>query len=196
MAVLYRSNAQARAIEQALRENGISYRTVGGQQFFDRKEVKDVLAYLRVALAPHDEISLRRIVNYPSRGIGDTSLERLAAFAKSKGKTLMHAIESASEIEDLPSVSREGCEQLASLVRDVRKMIDTKQPAAIAAQTVCDRIALKSDLEEGAGSLQQATRRWGNVEGLLATIRNREAKSELGPNGLRQFLQALSLESR
>jgi DNA helicase-2/ATP-dependent DNA helicase PcrA len=197
MAVLYRSNAQSRAIEQAFRENGISYRTVGGQQFFDRKEVKDVLAYLRVALAPHDEISLRRIINYPSRGIGETSLERLAAHANAKGTTLWKAIESASEIEDMPSGSREGCEALATLVRDVRAMIDAKQPAVDAAQTICDRIALKNDLEDGAGSLQAATRRWGNVEGLLATIRAKEAKvGGFGTGGLRTFLQALALENR
>jgi DNA helicase-2/ATP-dependent DNA helicase PcrA len=197
IAVLYRANAQARAVEQSLRENGISHRTVGGQQFFDRKEVKDVLAYLRVALEPHDEISLRRIVNYPSRGIGDTSLERLAAHAHQKGTTLWGAIQDASQIADLPSVSRDGCAGLASLIGDVRKMILSEKRSAVhAAQIICDRIALKADLDDGAGSLKAAARRWSNVEGLLATIRNRESRSALGANGLRTFLQALTLENR
>ncbi|HEX3771322.1 MAG TPA: UvrD-helicase domain-containing protein, partial [Polyangiaceae bacterium] len=81
VAVLYRSNGQSRLVEEALREQGVAHRVVGGAQFFERKEVKDILAYLKLALNPADEISLRRVVNYPARGVGETTLERLVAHA-------------------------------------------------------------------------------------------------------------------
>jgi DNA helicase-2/ATP-dependent DNA helicase PcrA len=77
MAVLYRGNLQARLIEEELRAAGIPYRLFGGTQFFDRKEVKDAAAYLRFVVNPRDEISLRRILNYPPRGIGDMTVERI-----------------------------------------------------------------------------------------------------------------------
>ncbi len=70
VAVLYRTNAQSRAIEDALIREGLAYRIIGGVRFYERKEIKDVLAYLRLAINPHDDVSFRRVVNVPSRGIG------------------------------------------------------------------------------------------------------------------------------
>src|SRR5207247_1713945 len=78
IAVLYRSNGQSKLIEEALREHSIPHRVVGGQTFFERKEVKDILSYLKVAVNPAHAISLRRIINYPARGLADTTVERLA----------------------------------------------------------------------------------------------------------------------
>ena len=80
-AVLYRSNVQSRPLEEALRAQSLAYKMIGGQAFFERKEVKDAIAYLKLALSPRDEISLRRIINYPARGIGPTTLERIAEAA-------------------------------------------------------------------------------------------------------------------
>ena len=77
VAVLYRSNLQGRLIEEELRVHGIPYRMFGGTQMFDRKEVKDAIAYLRVVVYGRDELSLRRIVNYPTRGIGDATVQRV-----------------------------------------------------------------------------------------------------------------------
>src|SRR3954454_14152829 len=88
VAVLYRSNIQSKALEEALRAQRISYRVVGGQAFFDRKEVKDAISYLKLAIQARDEISLRRIINYPARGIGPTTLEKQAQYAKENGSTL------------------------------------------------------------------------------------------------------------
>src|SRR5439155_9143833 len=87
-AVLYRSNVQARPFEEALRQQRIEYRMIGGQAFYERKEVKDAIAYLKTAIHPRDEIALRRVVNYPARGIGDTTLERCAAHAALHKTTL------------------------------------------------------------------------------------------------------------
>ena len=95
IAVMYRSNIQAKILEEELRVASVPYIMYGGQQFFERKEVKDVIAYLRVALNPKDELALRRIINYPARGIGATPLERLVLAAQAKHATLWDALKGA-----------------------------------------------------------------------------------------------------
>jgi superfamily I DNA/RNA helicase len=94
-AVLYRSNIQGRPLEEALRTQRLAYRVVGGQSFFERKEVKDAIAYLKLVVHPRDEIALRRVINYPARGIGATTLDKLAEHAKARGVTLFDACKQA-----------------------------------------------------------------------------------------------------
>ena len=97
MAVFYRTNAQSRALETALADRGISYTVIGGTRFFDRREVRDVLAYLRAVANPGDEVSLRRIINVPRRGIGDTTVGRLIAYGAERGVGFAGALTHASE---------------------------------------------------------------------------------------------------
>ena len=85
IAILYRTNAQSRVIEDVLRRAEIPYQVIGGLRFYERKEIKDVLAYMRVLLNPDDSISLKRIINVPARGIGKTSLEKVEIYCKEKG---------------------------------------------------------------------------------------------------------------
>ncbi len=92
MAVLYRTNAQSRVMEEALRRSDIPYRLIGGFRFYERKEIKDVLAFVRVIINPADSVSLRRIINVPTRGIGKTSLEKVTAYSDSKGITFMEGL--------------------------------------------------------------------------------------------------------
>ncbi len=92
-AILYRTNAQSRVIEEALRDAGVPYFIYGGQRFYDRKEVKDLTAYLRLLVYPDDDISLRRIINLPARGIGRVTLERLAVFAEEAQMPLLQALQ-------------------------------------------------------------------------------------------------------
>lgn len=87
MAILYRTNAQSRSLEEALRRVGIPYRIYGGLSFYQRKEVKDVIAYLRLAVNPHDEVSLKRVINYPARGIGQTTLDKVFSYAQNQSLT-------------------------------------------------------------------------------------------------------------
>jgi DNA helicase II / ATP-dependent DNA helicase PcrA len=95
LAVFYRTNAQSRVLEEALVRAGIPYRVVGGVKFYDRREVKDALAYLRSLVNPDDEVSWKRIVNTPKRGVGDTSVAKVAAFAQAGGLTFRAALEQA-----------------------------------------------------------------------------------------------------
>jgi superfamily I DNA/RNA helicase len=202
IAVLYRSNGQARPVEEALREQGIGYRLVGGQQFFERKEVKDVLAYLKLALHPRDEIALRRIVNYPARGIGEQSLAHLAAHASSHGWLLVEAIERAAAIDGLPSVARSGCADLERVMSELRrKLVTERTPASVALRWLCERIRLRDDIGDGASSNEAAARRWGNVDAFASTLARREERERAAgrdptrEDDLRMFIQAMMLDT-
>jgi DNA helicase-2/ATP-dependent DNA helicase PcrA len=97
VAVFYRTNAQSRALEAALMERGVPYKVIGGTRFYDRREIRDSLAYLRLALNPTDEVSLRRVLNVPRRGIGDTTLSRLVAFAREQQISFVEALHRSEE---------------------------------------------------------------------------------------------------
>ena len=99
VAILYRTNSQSRALEEALRKRDIPYRIYGGHSFYDRKEVKDVMAYFKTLANPKDDESLLRIINYPARGIGDVTIGKIRAVAQSKGVSLWEAIQEASPEE-------------------------------------------------------------------------------------------------
>ena len=196
LAVLYRSNGQAKLLEESLRTEGIPYRIVGGQQFFERKEVKDVLSYLKLALNRADEISLRRIMNYPARGIGDTSVERLALHARAKGWTLWEAIERVDALDDVSEPARQGCKSLERLVGELRRMVLVNQtPASEVASFLCQQIGLKREIDASSPTPNAAAKRWGNVEGLFATLARREARGGIEQvRDLANFLHALTLD--
>ncbi len=115
-AVLYRTNAQARALEDRFRRAGIPYQVVGGVRFYERREIQDVLAYLRLVSNPQDDVAFERVVNYPHRGIGATSQERLAAWARGQGIARLEAAARADEVPDLPAASRRAVREFAALM--------------------------------------------------------------------------------
>jgi DNA helicase-2/ATP-dependent DNA helicase PcrA len=199
-AVLYRSNGQAPLVEAALRENGVAHKVVGGQQFFERKEVKDLLAYLKLALNPADEISLRRVLNYPARGIGETSIERLGQHALAKGWTLWQTVERVDAIDDITGSAREGCKALERALGELRSaLVVARQPASVAARAFAESVGIKRDIEATSPSPNAAARRWGNVEALLRTFAKREQRETQKGNdatherALAAFLHALTL---
>ncbi len=216
IAVLYRSNGQARPLEEALREQGIGYRIVGGQQFFERKEVKDILSYLKLVLHRSDEIALRRIVNYPARGIGEQSLVRLGSEAVARGWSLWQAIERADAIDDLPTVARSGCANLESVIVETRKKLSgEKLLPSVVVKWLCERVRLREDIDDSSAkgpnvrapsggrvaSDPQSARRWGNVDALVATLARREERERVAgrdpcsEEGLRSFVQAMMLDT-
>ncbi|MHB1192448.1 MAG: ATP-dependent helicase [Longimicrobiales bacterium] len=116
-AVLYRTNAQARALEDAFRREGIPYQVVGSVRFYERREIQDVLAYLRLISNPRDAVAFDRVVNYPRRGIGETSQERLRDWASLEGISPLEAAARATEAPDIPAGSARGLQAFAALVR-------------------------------------------------------------------------------
>ncbi|MGD6805117.1 DNA helicase PcrA [Rossellomorea aquimaris] len=105
-AILYRTNAQSRVIEEVLLKSNIEYSIVGGIKFYDRKEIKDILAYLRLIANPDDDISLRRVINVPKRGIGSTSLDKIANYAAMNDLSMMQALEEADFIGLSPKITK------------------------------------------------------------------------------------------
>lgn len=201
VAVLYRSNGQSKLIEEALREQGVGHRVVGGTQFFERKEVKDVLAFLKLALNPNDEISLRRIVNVPARGIGDTSLERLALHAATSGWTLWQAVERSDAIDGLSGPARDGCKALAKVIEQARQDLfaEKKAPSAVA-RSLVEGVGLQADLLATSPTADASAKRWANVEGLFETLARREAREQNSgkgrdaTSGLSAFLHTLTMD--
>jgi DNA helicase-2/ATP-dependent DNA helicase PcrA len=116
VAVFYRTNAQSRYFEEILLRFGIPYKIVGGFKFYERKEVKDALAYLKFLLNHEDAVSLRRIINEPKRGIGDTTLAHLEAFARSEGIGLWEALQRTEEVQGLGTSARKKLAQFAELI--------------------------------------------------------------------------------
>jgi ATP-dependent DNA helicase Rep len=192
IAVLYRSNLQAAPIESALKERAVPIRMIGGQQFYERKEVKDLVAYLRVILNPGDEMSLRRIINYPARGIGDAALERIGAYATAHDLTLWAVLCKPHVVRDLSPAAMEGCRALVRLVEAMRLRLETFSPASVA-RALVGEIGLKEDIAAGSATNQAAARRWGNVEGLLAVFFRREEQGKGDRERFAEFLRLLAL---
>jgi len=193
IAVLYRSNSQAEPVEQALKEAGVAHRVIGGQKFYERKEVKDLLAYLRVALAPDDEIAVRRVVNYPARGIGEASLQKLSSYALARDLTLWQAVERAQDIDALGAPAVEGCRQFEQIVTVARQMLERSTPSHQVAEELCRRTGLKDDLL-AASPGEAFARRWRNVESIINVLKRRD---ERGPNDLQavsDYLRMLTLQ--
>ncbi len=116
MAILYRTNAQSRGFEEALMREGIPYRVVGGLRFYDRMEIKDVIGYLQVIDNPKDDVNLRRIVNVPKRGIGDTTVDQLQSYADEHGLDLFTVMETLEENDDLKIRAQKNIKQFVNLM--------------------------------------------------------------------------------
>jgi DNA helicase-2/ATP-dependent DNA helicase PcrA len=116
-AILYRTNAQARALEDAFRREGIPYQVVGSVRFYERREIQDVLSYLRLISNPRDEVAFERVVNYPRRGIGVTSQRRLQEWAVTEGISALDAAARADQVPGLRPASAHGLEAFATLIR-------------------------------------------------------------------------------
>jgi DNA helicase-2/ATP-dependent DNA helicase PcrA len=208
IAVLYRSNAQSRLVEEALREQGIAHRVLGGAQFFERKEVKDLLAYMKLALNLADEISLRRILNYPPRGIGEGSLEKLALHAARRQWSLWQCLDRVDALDDVPNAAREGCRALVGIVEAARRdlLVAGRAPSQVARE-ICERAGILAEIAASAPSPDAAARRGANLEGLLGTLARREQREGAtadggsfsgargpGAEGLAAFLRALTMD--
>jgi DNA helicase-2/ATP-dependent DNA helicase PcrA len=193
IAVLYRSNLQARPIEEELRANGIPYRVFGGSQFFDRKEVKDAVAYLRVVVNPYDELSLRRVLNYPARGIGDTTIARIARWALAHERSFVEALARIETFDDVPDNAKRGARQLFAVVADARKRFSGGSQLSAAARQLFIDVGLERVLTEERGPVAQ--RRWANVEYVLRSLERFEAQPGKERATISQFLTRITLNA-
>lgn len=134
-AILYRTNAQSRRFEESLRKRRLSYRIYGGLSFYQRKEVKDAIAYFRLTINPHDDEALRRIINYPTRGIGDTTLRKLVAAAISRGVSVWAVLQDFDGV-DINSGTRRKLETFRDLIARFQKINDEGADAAEVARAV------------------------------------------------------------
>jgi DNA helicase-2/ATP-dependent DNA helicase PcrA len=158
-----------------LKERGIAVQVLGGTQFYDRKEVKDLLAYLRVALNPRDEIALRRVLNYPSRQIGEAALEKIENAANVAQKGLFDIVQDVSAL-GLATGAAEGCQAFASTIERARSALSKGAAAAAVARSIVEDVRLREDIFDGSASNAQAARRWGNVEALMRVFERHDAR--------------------
>ena len=198
-AVLYRVHAQSRALEEALRSVNLPYSIFGGVRFFDRTEVKDLLAYLRVLANSADEVSLERIVNVPPRGIGDTTLERLAHHAATHKITLSESVKRAAEIEEIAARTKESLAQFTHMMERHRPALEEGFNLAQVARSLLDEAGLKDDLIHAGPTALAAQRRIENVDGFLRALDNWEKRQRTAGTtaraALADYLHRLSLVS-
>jgi ATP-dependent DNA helicase Rep len=195
IAVLYRSNLQARLIEEELRAANVPYRLFGGTQVFDRKEVKDGAAYLRAIAFPRDEISLRRIMNYPARGIGDTTVERIERHAQAHDLSFADAFERIENVKDIPDAARRGAKALHSTLVKARKEFEQGRSLASAAQTLFKDVGLVAELQKAADGAASGERRVGNLNFLVSALDRYEKSERENKPALGNFLHRITTNS-
>lgn len=184
-AVLYRTNAQSRSIEEGLIHYGIPYRIVGGQRFYDRKEIKDLLAYLRLIYQSEDQVSFERIVNVPTRGIGAKSLQHFRAWQTEHDASLAVALDTVQDCPGLTAKARNGLAELADLLRVSRELVDeTPLPALL--DSLIRRIDYYNYLNDGT---PQGESRKENVQELVGVAKSYQ---DVGLDG---FLEEIALIS-
>ena len=191
MAVLYRTNAQSRTFEEACLNRGIPYQVVGGLKFYERREVKDILAYLRIALNPLDRMALVRVINVPPRGIGKATVDQLDSLAKERDTSLHGAAKLAVEEELLPLRPRRSLQGFLDIVDQVKSRLATTAPSALAEWVInaTEYVAYLEGLSEAGPDPET---RIENIRELVSAMREFEAKEE---GDLRLFLERQALAS-
>lgn len=194
-AILFRTNEQPRLFEKELRAQNIPYVLVGSYSFFDRREVRDVLSYLRVIAQPSDEVSLLRIINTPPRGIGPKIIERLTQNAVSLGKPIWDVLPQATADSSLPPRVRSGVASLAQIIHKYRsRMIGSPTGLASAVGDLLAEIGFREELRRQHESPEDAESRWEVVGELLNMIAQYESRNRAPTLG--GFLEQIALDAQ
>jgi DNA helicase II / ATP-dependent DNA helicase PcrA len=189
VAVFYRTNAQSRVFEEVFIRSGLPYKVVGGVRFYERREVRDLLGYLRLVANPGDEVSLRRILNTPRRGIGDRAEECVAGLASRDKISFAEALTRPDDVPGLAARSARAIEGFNELMAGLRAMADARCPVGDLADAVLERTGYVADLQ--ASSDLQDAGRIENLTELVSVAREFDAHS---PDGtLADFLEQVSL---
>ena len=190
MAILYRTNTQSRIFEEMLIKSGISYNMVGGLKFYERKEIKDIIAYLRVIFNPADSLSLLRIINVPKRGIGDASLAKIQAYAAANNVSLFEAVSNAAAIDGLSSRFVSKLDDLAGIIFELMNLAN-EAPVEDLIDRVLRDTGYLEELENER--TPQAQSRIDNLHELISVAQEFAASEE--ENNLENFLAHVALVS-
>ena len=193
-AILYRTNAQSRAMEDALRKRDIPYRIYGGLSFYQRKEIKDVLCYLRLVINPKDEEALIRVINYPARGIGDTTIEKLTIAANHYKRSIFEVMENIDKIDlKLNSGTKQKLEDFVTMIKSFQ-IINEQQDAFVLTEHVAKKTGLIQELKKDG--TPEGIARIENIETLMGGIKDFiEGQREIdGARGaLSEFMEDVAL---
>jgi DNA helicase-2/ATP-dependent DNA helicase PcrA len=194
MAVFYRIHAQSRVLEEAMRASKVPYQIIGGTKFYDRAEVKDALAYLRILVNPRSDVDLARVVNVPARGIGQTTVERLAAWATANGATLSDAVDRLGEIDDLGSAAKKKLAGFRGLLDGLRDAAGELGPAALLDRVLADTGYVEALEKEDSA---EADARIENLRELVGSVNDYEAEAQAAGEAptLAGFLERVTLVS-
>jgi len=188
MAILYRTNAQSRVLEEALIKRALPYTMVGGTKFYDRKEIKDVLAYLRVLYNPFDDLSLLRIINVPKRSIGATTVSKLQDYARENGTSLFMTLTQLHLVDTIKGKTKEKLEEFGILIFTLVAEMDDKSVLDIL-EAILDRTGYLAQLEESTDPQDQA--RAENIGELLSVAKDFQDTNLTGT--VEDFLEQVAL---
>ena len=188
MAILYRTNAQSRVLEEALIKRALPYTMVGGTKFYDRKEIKDVLAYLRVLYNPFDDLSLLRIINVPKRSIGATTVSKLQDYARENGTSLFMTLTQLHLVDTIKGKTKEKLEEFGILIFTLVAEMDDKSVLDIL-EAILDRTGYLAQLEESIDPQDQA--RAENIGELLSVAKDFQDTNPTGT--VEDFLEQVAL---
>ncbi|MEO6070262.1 MAG: UvrD-helicase domain-containing protein [Chitinophagaceae bacterium] len=195
IAILYRTNAQSRAFEESLRRMNIPYTIYGGISFYQRKEIKDFIAYLRLIVNPRDEEALKRIINYPVRGIGKTSIDRAVMNANEKGVSMWEILE-ASAMFGFKAGTLQAIEEFVLMIRSFKSMLQVKNAYEVAFH-VGKQTGFVKELFNDKST--EGVQRYENIQELLNSIKEftetpgNEESGEVGDKTLSAYLQQITL---
>jgi len=202
-AILFRTNAQSRPLETALRQAGVRYRLVGGQSFFDRREIRDFLAYLKALLNPSDDVSLLRIANVPARGLSDATMERLLAASSERKCPVFAAMKNPAVTTSFPSRPRESIARFVELIeRTQEQLLAPREPGARDPRALQNwangfltEIGYFAEIRRLEKNPETAENRLRNLKDLIATLDESASAAPSRFEGLQTFLEQITLDA-
>jgi DNA helicase-2/ATP-dependent DNA helicase PcrA len=195
-AILFRTNQQSRPIETALRQAGVRYHLIGGQSFFDRREVRDFLAYVKTLVNPNDDVSLLRIANTPARGLSDVTMERLLAASHERKGSVFSVMKNPAVTTTFQAKTRECIEAFVELLERHQQALNTPNVSLAAwADRFLDEIGYFNELRRVEKNPESGDARVRSLKDLMATMDKTGAVTEPGPERLQTFLEDVTLDN-
>ena len=190
-AILFRTGPQARVFEAELRAERVPYTLVGGMSFFDRKEIRDIVAYLKVLVNPDDELALLRVINCPPRGIGKASIDRILQHASDHGVSVSEAFSRAASVDGVPAAAAEACTVFLGVLSSLRTC---GLPLENLVAHVIETVAYRTEVERSYPTAEMQAQRWGAVEEVVNFAENHRRRHGAKAT-LESFLHDLALEA-